>query len=416
MNMKSHKLLLAALAFGSALMTTGCRDDFSEMNQDPSAVTTGNISFLFAEAVNRFDPQPYLEYYYNAPMKYAWAGMGLSTSGASESILTLTIDGDQARQYISVLRVLRAMEAEYEKLSDEDKALNDVYMSAANIMSIYMGIFATDMYGAIPYVEACNAAYGGSLTPGFDSVESLYNLWLEQLNSSISTFTSSEAVMKADQDVVYGGDKAKWAKFANSLKLRIAVRLLSQNEAKAKQIASEVESASCGYLNSLDEDVRFHKGDVRLTGDQGYVNDRIYHWSNGFTGVTDLQDVPVLNQSSISWLTTETRVYVSSTRRITGTLRLYRDITMQVWQFLTLSKKMWFTKLEPMARKTSYVGEVRVNLGYVIMESPKHGWLVQTIPVNTNGSSRHHIRMLIRNCICTIQTVVMRQVILYIQL
>ena len=183
MNMKSHKLLLAALAFGSALMTTGCRDDFSEMNQDPSAVTTGNISFLFAEAVNRFDPQPYLEYYYNAPMKYAWAGMGLSTSGASESILTLTIDGDQARQYISVLRVLRAMEAEYEKLSDEDKALNDVYMSAANIMSIYMGIFATDMYGAIPYVEACNAAYGGSLTPGFDSVESLYNLWLEQLNS-----------------------------------------------------------------------------------------------------------------------------------------------------------------------------------------------------------------------------------------
>ena len=113
MNMKSHKLLLAALALGSALMTTGCRDDFSEMNQDPSAVTTGNISFLFAEAVNRFDPQPYLEYYYNAPMKYAWAGMGLSTSGASESILTLTIDGDQARQYINVLRVLRAMEAEY---------------------------------------------------------------------------------------------------------------------------------------------------------------------------------------------------------------------------------------------------------------------------------------------------------------
>lgn len=51
--MKSYKLLLAALAFGSALMTTGCRDDFSEINQDPSAVTTGNVSFLFAEAVNQ---------------------------------------------------------------------------------------------------------------------------------------------------------------------------------------------------------------------------------------------------------------------------------------------------------------------------------------------------------------------------
>lgn len=291
MNMKSHKLLLAALAFGSALMTTGCRDDFSEMNQDPSAVTVGNVSFLFAEAINRFDPQPYLEYYYNAPMKYSWAGMGLSTSGASDGILTLTIDGDQSRQYINVLRVLRAMENEYSKLDDEEKALNDVYMSGANIMSIYLGIFATDMYGSIPYIEACNAAYGGTLTPGYDNVEALYDLWINQLNEAITTFTTSEAVMKADQDVVYGGDKAKWAKFANSLKLRIAVRLLAQNEAKAKQIAADVEGAACGYLNTLDEDVRFNKGQVRLTGDQGYVNDRIYHWSNGFTGCAGTQTV-----------------------------------------------------------------------------------------------------------------------------
>ena len=111
-NMKSYKLLLAAIALGTGLTTTGCRDDFSEMNTDPSAVVQGEVSYLFAEAVNVFDPQPYLEYYYNAPMKYQWAGFGLSTGGASESILTLTIDGDQARQYINVLRVLRAMEHE----------------------------------------------------------------------------------------------------------------------------------------------------------------------------------------------------------------------------------------------------------------------------------------------------------------
>ena len=59
--MKSYKLLLAALAFGAALMTTGCRDDFSEINQDPSAVTTGNVSFLYAAAVNHYAPQAEME-------------------------------------------------------------------------------------------------------------------------------------------------------------------------------------------------------------------------------------------------------------------------------------------------------------------------------------------------------------------
>ena len=283
-NMKSYKLLLAAIALGTGLTTTGCRDDFSEMNTDPSAVVQGEVSYLFAEAVNVFDPQPYLEYYYNAPMKYQWAGFGLSTGGASESILTLTIDGDQARQYINVLRVLRAMEHEMELRDEEYRTANAGYVAAAKLLSIYEGIFATDMYGSIPYTEACMAAYGGTLTPAYDTVESLYDLWITELDDAIATFSSPDVIMQANQDVVYGGDTEKWAKFANSLKLRIAVRLLAQNETKAKEIASDVASAPCGYIDALEEDVRFHKGDVRLTGDQGYVNDRIYHWSNGFTG------------------------------------------------------------------------------------------------------------------------------------
>jgi len=286
--MKSYKfrtLLLSSLALSTVALTTGCRDDYAELNQDPSAVTTGNMSYLFAEAVNKFDPQPYLEYYYNAPMKYQWCGMGISTGGASDGIITLTADGDQARQYINVLRVLRSMEHEMTLLDETDQALNAGYVAAARVLSIYEGIFATDLYGSIPYTEAANAAYGGTLTPAFDTVESLYDLWCDELDEAVATFTAGTARMSSSQDVVYGGDLSKWAKFANSLKLRIAVRLLAQNETKAKQIAAAVVSASCGYIDDVDDDCRFCKGTSFLTGsDSGYVNDRIYHWSNGFTG------------------------------------------------------------------------------------------------------------------------------------
>lgn len=287
--MKSYKSLLAALAFTSVITTTtGCREDFSEINQDPSAVVTARISYLFADVINKFEPQGYLEYYYNAPMKYAWAGMGLSTSGASDNILTLTIDGEQSRQYINVLGVIRAMEHEMEMLDEAGRTTNAAYLAAANVMSIYLGIFATDMYGSIPYVEACSAAYGGTLIPAYDDVESLYDLWLNELDASITTLTSASAIMQSSQDVVYKGDTNKWAKFANSLKLRIAVRLLAQNENKAKQVASAVVNASCGYIDALDEDVRFNKGAVALTGS---VDDYIYHWSNGFTGCAGTETV-----------------------------------------------------------------------------------------------------------------------------
>lgn len=287
--MKSYKSFFAALAFISVITTTiGCRDDFSEINQDPSSVVKAQISYLFADVINNFEPQGYLEYFYNAPMKYAWAGMGLSTSGASENILTLTIDGDQSRQYIKVLRVVRAMEHEMEILDEAERTANAAYLAAANVMSIYLGIFATDMYGSIPYVEACSAAYGGTLIPAYDDVESLYDLWLNELDASIATLTSASAIMQSSQDVVYKGDTKKWAKFANSLKLRIAVRLLSQNENKAKQVASAVVNASCGYIDALDEDVRFNKGAVALTGS---VDDYIYHWNNGFTGCAGTETV-----------------------------------------------------------------------------------------------------------------------------
>ncbi len=287
--MKPYKTLLAVLAFASVITAaTGCREDFAELNQNPSAVTTAEISYLFADVVNQFDPQTYLEYYYNAPMKYQWAGMGISTSGASDGILTLTIDGGQSRKYIDVLRVVRAMEHEMESLDEDSQATNAAYVAAAHVLSIYLGIFATDMYGSIPYTEACMAAYGGTLTPAYDDVESLYDQWLEQLDSSISTLTSSTAAMSSTQDVVYGGDTEKWAKFANSLKLRIAVRLLAQNESKAKQVASAVASASCGYIDELDEDVRFNKGETGVTGSEG---DYIYHGSNGFTGCAGRETV-----------------------------------------------------------------------------------------------------------------------------
>ena len=145
--MKTTKILLAALALGSMGLTS-CQDDWAELNQNPAAITTADVSYLFADAVNNFEPQGYLEYYYNAPLKYVWSGMGISTGGASESILTLTATGDQGGQSIKTLKTVRAIENLMENMSDDDKNTNAPYLAASKVLSIYLGIFDTDMYGS----------------------------------------------------------------------------------------------------------------------------------------------------------------------------------------------------------------------------------------------------------------------------
>ena len=283
--MKSTKILLAALALGTTCLTS-CRDEWAIDNQDPSAVTTANFSYMFADAVNKFNPMGYLEYYYNAPMKYSWSGLGISTGGAGEGILTLTATGDQGGQSIATLNYVRAMENAMLNMTEEEQKANAPYLAATRILTIYLGIFDTDMYGSIPYTEASMAAFGGTLTPKYDTVESLYSLWLNELDDAIATLTADGAVMTSSQDVVYGGDVAKWAKLANSLKLRIAVRLLAQKPDQAKQIAAAVASASCGYIDSMEETMMFNKS---LTNTQS--NDYVYHWSNGFTGCAGREGV-----------------------------------------------------------------------------------------------------------------------------
>lgn len=275
--MKLNKSFLAAVALGATLLT-GCADDFAEINQDKSAVTTPNAGYLFAQAVNVFEPSGYTYWFYNAPLMYSWNQMFIPSGGMTTAILTTTATGDQNDRYINTLRYVRDLEDYRSTLPEDEAAQYAAYQAAMEVLTVYLGIFGTDMYGDLPFTEACRAAYGGTLTPAYDSMESLYDLWLQQLNSAIIAFQSSNQIFVSSQDVVTSGDLSKWAKFANSLKLRLAVRYMAQNMSKAKQIVSEVTSASCGYIDSMNDAILFNKALTISTDNK----DVVYHWSNGF--------------------------------------------------------------------------------------------------------------------------------------
>lgn len=275
--MNNYRNILMGFGLGAALLcTTGCRDDFADINSSPSQVTVAEPSYLFAQAVMDFIPFDYTLWFYDAPMLTAWSQMAVPTGSFVESSVLTTVNGGV--NYVRVLKLAREIEHLRSNMGAEEAAQHAATAACVDVLAAYLAINSSDINGDIQFTEAGNALHGGTLTPAYDRIADLYTLWLSQLNDAITVFTSAtDQIFTENQDIVYRGDLTKWAKLANSMKLKIAARLISQDRARALAIASEVASAPCGYIDSMDDAMLFNKSVVNSSSD-----DYIYHWSNGF--------------------------------------------------------------------------------------------------------------------------------------
>lgn len=125
-------------------------------------------------------------------------------------------------------------------------------IAVAKILKAWTFQTLTDIWGDIPYKEALEGASNPS--PAYTSQDSVYigiiNMLTEASDSikvDASGFTSG--------DVFYGGDMAKWKKFANSLKLRAAMRIADVKPELARTAAQEAVAA--GVMESNADNALF---------------------------------------------------------------------------------------------------------------------------------------------------------------
>ena len=263
---KFKSFVSVALVGGMLLSTTSCKDEFTEINESKTSVVVASPAQLFTQVCWEFQATPYMLWFAQAPKFYYAAQMSVGSSSMNQESLNGGAER-QGFQAIALLDYKYALEKELSAMSEEEAAKYKNTQAAIDVLIAYLGIFDTDDAGDMPFTEAAQARYGGTLTPKYDRVKDLYDLWLTTLDTAISTFTtSSDQFDLGKQDLVYGGDWSKWAKLANSLKLKIAARLIHQDFARAKSIASSVVSASCGIIDGEADDFFFHKADENVTG------------------------------------------------------------------------------------------------------------------------------------------------------
>ena len=275
--MKLYKSILIASLAGMVTLT-GCRDDFAEMNTDKSTVSVPEPSQLFSMAQLQFQTNEYTYWFYNSKLLQRWSQMGIGTGGYTGSFTEVGNTGGQGSQYIDMLKYRNELENYIATFDDTEKY--QAYYAAMDVLAIYCAIMDVDLSGDRPYIEACRLKFGGPLTPKYDTVEELYNLWLQNLGEDVTVFQRNDQEMpnKASQDLIFKGDMVKWAKLANSLKLKIAVRLYNTDKSKALQIAQEVANASVGYMDSNDDDMVFAKATTYVGSEN---NDYLYNTGNG---------------------------------------------------------------------------------------------------------------------------------------
>ena len=263
--MKANKLFIA-LSLLAVVGFTSCRKQFAELNQNPTAVTTAEPSYLATRAMTLFETNDYTFWFYNQPLFAQWTQMGASGT-FSESTYGVPTGVNRQTSYITMLNYRNDID---KYIADFDHPEAKAYSAMVGVLAIYSAIYAIDINGDIQYTEASQYRYGGPLTPNYDKVEALYDLFVTELDQYISTFKDDSQVVVAGQDIIYGGKMEKWAKLANTLKLKIAVRLINNNSTKAGQIAQSVLSSSAGYIDSMDDAFIFHKADAATGGDLAY--------------------------------------------------------------------------------------------------------------------------------------------------
>ncbi|MBM1105118.1 SusD/RagB family nutrient-binding outer membrane lipoprotein [Aurantibacter crassamenti] len=115
----------------------------------------------------------------------------------------------------------------------------EFHRGAGLVMKSFLFGLITDLWGDAPYSAALRGNEGAEFFDAvFDDQRSIYEgilLDLETANSLLSKDQGSYFSIQANQDILFGGDVAKWRKFANSLALRYYMRLSVKEPAWAEQ-------------------------------------------------------------------------------------------------------------------------------------------------------------------------------------
>ena len=232
----------------AALGLASCTKDFEDINRDPNKLTgvgQREMPFMFAKAQSSsaLNRSFYQTVQNLGADLYAQYFALTSTSFATDRYALVP---DWQRRFWTVVYVDTAPQLK-SILSNAEP--NSGEAALANILWVYAFHRLTDHFGPVPYFDAAEAK---DVIP-YDPMDKIYDDFFVRLTKSVADLKALPPGTKVFEgyELMYNGNTDYWAKFANSLRLRLALRISKVNPAKAK---AEAEAAiAAGVMTVNDE-------------------------------------------------------------------------------------------------------------------------------------------------------------------
>lgn len=184
----------------------------------------------------------------------------------------------------------------------------------ARILKVWAVSKLTDTYGDVPYSESCLPQDKAIYSPKYDTQESIYKDLFKELKEAADQLNPAKESYGA-ADLIYGGDVAKWKKLANSLRLRLALRVRYADEALAKAQLSDLTEA--GLMTSLGDEAYI----LNNTDYPDHLNPRYYRIVNYST-----------TQESVSTHKVMIDILRNDGIHLDPRIKIYADTVMAPWK------------------------------------------------------------------------------------
>ncbi len=243
--------------FCFSILLTSCEVD-EGLNIDQKNPTEVPASGLFTNATrNFFDLMQSASVNFNVFRLYSqyWAQTTYPDESQYNQV-TRNIGGNIWNTiYRDVLQDLKGARETLEEAENPENLQNK--LAIIEFMEVYAYSVLVDTFGNVPYTEALDPT---NPSPAYDDAATIYADLLDRLDAAIAQMNPGQGGFEASQDPVYDGNVALWQKAANSLRLRLAMRLVDVNGSVAQATAEAAANAPLITENSENFGIQYLGG------------------------------------------------------------------------------------------------------------------------------------------------------------
>jgi hypothetical protein len=254
---KNYQYISLFLGTVFALAMTSCTKNFEKYNTNPDRLSASQSASIAATSFGPIQQAIFADYQRAQNLSAdGYAGYlqpGIAFAGDQNNLTYVMVDGwnstgfsDQYNQIMSPIHAIAT--------TTTLKSTNPEMWAVLLLTQVEAMDRVTDRFGPIPYTKVATSL----TTAPYDDQQTIYQTFFKQIDTAVANLkpyiSANGKNTLGSNDYIYGGNYAEWLKFANSLRLRLAMRIVKVDAVTAEAQAKIALADSGGLLTTPADD------------------------------------------------------------------------------------------------------------------------------------------------------------------